>query len=491
MTNLDIIEATSHTPQVTVQLTGDFQKKKGRGEDNIERNDDGDCQETSLSSSDSSSSSWYYNSDDEVMHAGEDDAKIISLMAAPPEGREACLLMRLEQCSKPSEFLSNNKKALQEREAKTAALHDLICFFGTDAGKDIFHNIMVQEGCTKMIRMNICRPLTSHRNNTEISVEDRLDGSGSHGEKKSAPPALQQPLWPHLKLVYRLLYRLVTADELVLATKKSPDGLLPRDMCREVIRLFDSEDSNERRCLRLLIHSVYSNSRSVRGSIKSAIEDTFMTFVYDQYGQHNGIKELLDFYFYIINGYSVPLKTHNLFFLKRVLIPLHQHKDAAIYHRKLVECMLEVRRFCCSQFSIFPAASSILLKNKCDFNCPKSQHTKKDIETAPLILRSLIRIWPWLDPSKQILFIGELERLVQVLNPGQCEILQNDFSRFLSRLVRTDHYHLLIRALSMWQIDNLVEGGFLGERYATTILPCIYPSLIKVSFYWQTFVGVR
>jgi serine/threonine-protein phosphatase 2A regulatory subunit B' len=116
------------------------------------------------------------------------------------------------------------------------------------------------------------------------------------------------------------------------------------------------------------------------------MNDVFLHYIFDT-DRHCGIGELLEIWGSIINGFTVPLKEEHKLFLMRVLIPLHKTKGMLAYHRQLAYCV--------------------------------SQFVQKEPMLGGIVVRGILRYWPITSCQKEILLIGELEELVENIDPDQ------------------------------------------------------------------------
>ena len=105
--------------------------------------------------------------------------------------------------------------------------------------------------------------------------------------------------------------------------------------------------------------------------------------------RHCGMGELLEIWGSIINGFTVPLKEEHKVFLVRVLMPLHKPKGMCMYHRQLSYCV--------------------------------TQFVQKDPGLTVVVVRRILRCWPMTNCPKEVLLIGELEDLVEVMEPEEFE----------------------------------------------------------------------
>jgi len=81
--------------------------------------------------------------------------------------------------------------------------------------------------------------------------------------------------------------------------------------------------------------------------------------------------------FSIINGFTVPLKPEHTEFLVTALLPLHKPKSIGLYHPQLSYCV--------------------------------TQFLEKDPGLTGLVFEKILRYWPHVNSTKELLFISELE----------------------------------------------------------------------------------
>ncbi|RHY31667.1 hypothetical protein DYB32_003264 [Aphanomyces invadans] len=244
-----------------------------------------------------------------------------------------------------------------------------------------------------------------------------------------------EPSWPHLQVA-----------------KKFVD----QKFCSNVIELFDSEDPRERDYLKTILHRIYGKFMSHRSFIRKAISNVFYRFVYET-ERHNGIGELLEILGSIINGFAMPLKREHLQFLVKALVPLHKPKCVSLYHQQLSYCI--------------------------------TQYVEKDPDTAIPIISGIVKFWPWACSSKQVLFLNELEEILELMGPDQLQQIHKELFRVLSKCLGSQHFQVSERALFLWNNEHLVNNGCLSRQHAGLILPVIYGPLYKNSLgHWNTTV---
>ena len=154
----------------------------------------------------------------------------------------------------------------------------------------------------------------------------------------------------------------------------------------KLLELFDSEDPRERDYLKTILHRIYGKFMVHRPFIRKAINNIFYRFIYET-ERHNGIAELLEILGSIINGFALPLKEEHKIFLQRALLPLHKPKCVAMYHQQLSYCI--------------------------------TQFVEKDPRLADTVLRGLLKYWPVTNSQKEVLFLGELEEVLELTQAAE------------------------------------------------------------------------
>jgi serine/threonine-protein phosphatase 2A regulatory subunit B' len=193
---------------------------------------------------------------------------------------------------------------------------------------------------------------------------------------------------------------------------------------------------------------------SLRAFIRKAINNVFYTFIYDT-ERHNGIAELLEILGSIINGFALPLKAEHKTFLKKVLTPMHKVKPLSSFHQQLSYCV--------------------------------TQFVDKDPQLAVPVLSGLIKYWPVTNSSKEVLFLNELEELLELTQPEEFRILLKILFRQISEAIGSPHFQVAERALFLWQneyISNLIAD------HRSDILPIIFPVLhVNSQSHWNPTVN--
>lgn len=200
--------------------------------------------------------------------------------------------------------------------------------------------------------------------------------------------------WPHIQLVYEFFLRFLESPDFQPSIAKR---YIDQKFVQQLLELFDSEDPRERDFLKTVLHRIYGKFLGLRAFIRKQINNIFLRFIYET--EHfNGVAELLEILGSIINGFALPLKAEHKQFLMKVLIPMHTAKGLALFHAQLAYCVV--------------------------------QFLEKDTTLTEPVIRGLLKFWPKTCSQKEVMFLGEIEEILDVIEPTQFKKLK---SRFLSR----------------------------------------------------------
>jgi len=349
--------------------------------------------------------------------------------------REALFQQKLQLCSIVFNFDDPNADK-RGKELKRQTLLELVDYVNTPAGQKIFTEAMMPDIMSCVIA-NIIRALPPQTDDYDPEEDE---------------PVLE-PAWPHLQVVYEFFLRFIVSSEVnAKVAKKYAD----QKFCLALVELFDSEDPRERDYLKTILHRMYGKFMSHRSFIRMSISNVFYRFVYET-ERHNGIGELLEILGSIINGFAIPLKKEHVQFLQRALIPLHKPKCVSMYHQQLSYCIV--------------------------------QYVEKDADTGVPVLQGLIRFWPWSCSNKQVVFLNELEEILELVSPEQLQQVESPLFKLIAKCLGCPHFQVAERALFLWNNEQLVNSGCLSRTYASSILPLIYGPLYKHSSgHWNSTV---
>ncbi|KAF7017030.1 hypothetical protein CFC21_030529 [Triticum aestivum] len=154
------------------------------------------------------------------------------------------------------------------------------------------------------------------------------------------------------------------------------------------------------------------------------------------------IYELLEILGSIINGFALPLKEEHKLFLLRALIPLHKPKCVAMYHQQLSYCI--------------------------------TQFVEKDCKLADTVIRGLLKYWPITNSSKEVMFLGELEEVLEATQLAEFQRCMVPLFHQIASSMNSSHFQVAERALFLWNNDHI--ENLIKQNYKV-ILPIIFPAL--------------
>ncbi|KAH9393061.1 Serine/threonine-protein phosphatase 2A 56 kDa regulatory subunit gamma isoform, partial [Tyrophagus putrescentiae] len=246
--------------------------------------------------------------------------------------------------------------------------------------------------------------------------------------------------WPHLQYVYEFFLRfLESPDFQPIIAKKYFD----QKFVLQLLELFDSEDPREREFLKTTLHRIYGKFLGLRAYIRKQINNIFYRFIYET-ERHNGIAELLEILGSIINGFSLPVKDEHKQFLLKVLMPLHKVKSLSVYHPQLAYCVV--------------------------------QFLEKDPSLTEQVIKSLLKYWPKVHSPKEVMFLNELEEILDVIEPAEFQKVMGPLFRQLAKCVSSPHFQVAERALYYWNNEYIMT---LMSDNVAAILPIMFPSLYR------------
>uniref|UniRef100_A0A668UCM4 Serine/threonine protein phosphatase 2A regulatory subunit n=1 Tax=Oreochromis aureus TaxID=47969 RepID=A0A668UCM4_OREAU len=311
---------------------------------------------------------------------------------------------------------------LKSKEIKRATLNELVDYVSTNRG------VLVEPAypeITNMICTNIFRVLPPSENPDFDPEEDE--------------PTLEAA-WPHIQLVYEFLLRFLENPDFQPSIAKR---YIDQKFVLQLLELFDSEDPRERDFLKTILHRIYGKFLGLRAFIRKQINNIFLRFIYET--EHfNGVAELLEILGSIINGFALPLKAEHKQFLMKVLIPLHTAKGLALFHAQ--------------EYSV----------------------------SFSKVIRGLLKFWPKTCSQKEVMFLGEIEEILDVIEPTQFKKIQEPLFKQISKCVTNPHFQVAERALYFWNNEYILS---LIEENIDKILPIMFGSLYRISKeHWNPYV---
>lgn len=351
----------------------------------------------------------------------------VSNLSSPINGRQSKtnseydeILSSISYCSFVFTFADSSESPSRQdlKRVKLTKLLSFIKYPNKSLNDEVLSSLM------SMLSVNLFRPLPPPSNPSIISYLPDDE------ELISAP----LPVWPHLQIVYDILLRLaINLDPNLLC------NYIDHSFIINLLSLFQSEDPRERESLKNVFHSIYSRFTFYRSFMRKAMNDVFLYYIFVT-ERHYGIGELLEIWGSIINGFTVPLKEEHKVFLMRVLIPLHKTRGMQVYHRQLSYCV--------------------------------NQFVQKEPMLGGVVVRGILRYWPVTNSQKEVLLIGELEEIVENLDPDQYRKLALPLCTQITRCLNSCNSQVAERALYVWNNEQFV-------KMASTALDEVFPMVVE------------
>ncbi|XP_067222900.1 serine/threonine-protein phosphatase 2A 56 kDa regulatory subunit gamma isoform isoform X4 [Chanodichthys erythropterus] len=350
-----------------------------------------------------------------------------ALTDVAPAEQEKLFVQKLRQCCVLFDFLSDPLSDLKWKEVKRAALSEMVEFITHNRGvitEPIYPEVV------HMFAINMFRTLPPSSNPT-----------GAEFDPEEDEPTLEAA-WPHLQLVYEFFLRFLESPDFQPNVAKK---YIDQKFVMQLLELFDSEDPRERDFLKTTLHRIYGKFLGLRAYIRKQINNIFYRFIYET-EHHNGIAELLEILGSIINGFALPLKEEHKIFLLKVLLPLHKVKSLSVYHPQLAYCVV--------------------------------QFLEKDSTLTEPVVMALLKYWPKTHSPKEVMFLNELEEILDVIEPSEFVKVMEPLFRQLAKCVSSPHFQVAERALYYWNNEYIMS---LISDNAARILPIMFPALYRNS----------
>lgn len=344
---------------------------------------------------------------------------------------EELLVSKLKQCSVLYDF-TDPLVNVKGKESKRATLSELIEHISTGKGA---HTEQVYQEIFAMVSWNLFRVLPP-KEVTDFDPEED-------------DPTLESS-WPHLELVYELLLQFVESPDFQISLARN---VIHKEFVSKLLDLFDSEDPRERDCLKTVLHRIYGKFLCLRQFIRKQISNIFLTFIFET-EQFNGVSELLEILGSIVNGFAKPLKTEHKQFLVKILVPLHKPKSLTRYQGQLAYCII--------------------------------QYLEKDSSLTEPVVRGLLKLWPKTFSQKEVMFLNEIEEILDVIDSEEFVKIQEPLFKQLARCMSSQQFQIAERVLYFWNNECVIS---LMEANASVIMPIVVPALLKISKeHWNPMV---
>ncbi|KAG8529875.1 uncharacterized protein KY384_005356 [Bacidia gigantensis] len=344
----------------------------------------------------------------------------------PPNKREELFMQKIEQCNIIFDF-NDASGDMKSKEIKRLALHELLDYVANN--RQVITERMYPR-VVEMFSKNLFRP-----------IPPPVNPQGEAFDPEEDEPVLEVA-WPHIQVVYEFFLRFIESQDFNTNIAK---GYIDHGFVLQLLELFDSEDPRERDFLKTTLHRIYGKFLNLRSYIRRSINNVFFQFVYET-ERFNGIAELLEILGSIINGFALPLKEEHKLFLTRVLIPLHKVKSLSMYHPQLAYCIV--------------------------------QFLEKDAALTEEVVLGLLRYWPKVNSTKEVMFLNEVEDIFEVMDPSEFAKVQEPLFQQLAKSVASPHFQVAERALYFWNNEyfcNLISDN------VEVILPIMFQPLYENS----------
>ncbi|THW91060.1 protein phosphatase 2A regulatory beta sub-unit 2 [Aureobasidium pullulans] len=352
--------------------------------------------------------------------------KLPGFHEVPPNRRQELFMQKLDQCNIIFDF--NDASAdMKSKEIKRLALHELLDYVAQN--RQVISEPMYPR-VVEMFSKNLFRP-----------IPPPMNPQGDAFDPEEDEPVLEVA-WPHIQVVYEFFLRFIESPDFNTNYAKQ---YIDHSFVLSLLDLFDSEDPRERDFLKTTLHRIYGKFLNLRSFIRRSINNVFFQFIYET-ERFNGIAELLEILGSIINGFALPLKEEHKLFLTRVLIPLHKVKSLSMYHPQLAYCIV--------------------------------QFLEKDAALTEEVVLGLLRYWPKVNSTKEVMFLNEVEDIFEVMDPAEFAKVQEALFSQLAKSVASPHFQVAERALYFWNNEyfcNLVSDN------VDVILPIMFAPLYENS----------
>lgn len=257
------------------------------------------------------------------------------------------------------------------------------------------------------------------------------------------------PTWPAISLIYLLFFRLL--DSARVGDSVPVKRLIGMPLVCRLLAVFDSEDPREREVAKTCLHRIYGKFLQLRAPIRRAIQARFQETLDSGPGQKFNLSELLEILGSIVNGFATPLREEHKLFLKRSLLPLHKLPNLSMFYPQLAYCVV--------------------------------QYVEKDPSLAATpVIDSLLRYWPRSNSVKEVLFLTEIEEILDIAGPEEFSKCRDALFLRLSACIRSSHFQVAERALTLWSGNEYVLRLLASDpTNLRAVLPTVLSALEEAS----------
>ena len=326
--------------------------------------------------------------------------------------REDAFIQKVDICCTVYDFADRGKDS-PEKERKRQVLMSLVDCIG--AAEEPLTEAMMS-ACVRMFGVNLFR----------VFPPKVRPGAGGAAEADEDDPFFD-PSWYHLQVVYELLLRFVMSPvvDVKVARKYMDNSFISR-----LLDLLDSDDPRERDCVKTVLHRIYGKFMGNRPFIRKAVSNIFYRFVSED-DHHNGIAELLEVFGSVISGFAKPLKEEHKLFLWKALIPLHKPKTVGMYLPQLTYCI--------------------------------TQFIDKEPKLSGTVIRGLLKYWPVTNSQKEMMFLGELEEVLELTEMPEFQKCMVPLFRRVAHCLNSSHFQVKFHPAWFYCRTHLVSVSFYNS----------------------------
>jgi len=93
---------------------------------------------------------------------------------------------------------------------------------------------------------------------------------------------------------------------------------------------------------------------------------------------------------------------------------------------------------------------------------------------AEEVVLGLLKFWPKVNSPKEVMFLSEMEEVLDVIDPAEFQKIQVQLFQQLARCINSQHFQVAERALMYWNNEYIVN---LMSDNLSVILPIVFPAL--------------
>ena len=106
------------------------------------------------------------------------------------------------------------------------------------------------------------------------------------------------------------------------------------------------------------------------------------------------------------------------------------------------------------------------------------QHVAEAGSLAEEVVLGLLRYWPKVNSPKEVMFLSEVEEILDVIDSNEFQKIQVPLFQQLARCINSQHFQVAERALYYWNNEYIVN---LMSANMPVVLPIVFPALFTNS----------